>query len=542
MEKATDGQRTLEIDWRTAAPELVRFIHDPTFVTGLFGPLGCAKTASACLKVGAYGNRWPGSKIVVVRTTWPRLRDTSMEEFFKWFPKGVAGDYEATPKVFHMRTGAAYGPSGSVENERAHVMFRAMDDQKDIEDVLSMSVAAAWVDEPQGGLAPVGKTLQSEPGLDHNLFLHLLSRLGRQPGFMRMCWLTGNPPDPSHWIAKEFRYSGKGQPANPRSNYRLHLATKETNRRNLYHHFQGERDGQCRVCGRPFVPEERTWSTIHQQGDYYADLTEQFGVGTPLALRFIEGLWIPFKALKPFDISLVRYVSDLPEQGRPTIAQCFNTLAIDPAITKHDEGCRSSITLAGTPTDGLYRSLQCVWRNLSDHWSPYELCDAVLRWVEEFPVRKIAIEKVAWQSALKDIIEREARLRGVRLPYVELVPPRGDKLMRAHAWSGGVESGKILFDPTCQDLIACMHDVPMNKMAWDPVDATGLALSALPMKHAPRSSIKEAEDSPERKRVATYAPKTVPTMPARQPIPWRNPARDFNRHTRERARGYAVRV
>ncbi len=533
-----DGDaRVQTLDWEMAAPVVKQFIHDPTFISGFFGPLGCSKTASGGVKVWSYGQAWPGANVAVIRTTWPRLRDTTMQEFFKWFPKEIAGHYEAQSKTFHLQTGAAYGPEATIRNEPAHIMFRAMDDAQDVENVLSLSLAAAWVDEPQGGLAPVGKTLENEPGLDHTLFLHLLSRLGRQPGYLRMCWLTGNPPDPAHWIAKEFGYGGKGRPENRNPKFHLYLGDQDTNRRNLYHHYVGGKgEPECRLCGQGSA------EVIHQQGDYYEDLEVLFGHDTPLALRFIHGLWIPFKSLRPFDAGWIVYLGELPEAERPTIIDCFNVLAIDPAITKRDEGCRTSMTLAGTPREGLYRTHRFIWRNDSGHWSPYDTCDKALAWIERFPVKKLRIEANAYQGALGDIIQREAAQRGIPLPALDLIHTRTDKMLGAMQWSGSVETGHIVFDPSCTDLIACMLDVPGNKMAWDPVDATGIALGGLPLYKARQTRLPKPADAEQRRRAVGYAAKATPPAPAVQTGARRFPGRTSNAKLRARARGYAVRV
>lgn len=525
--------RTLDLNWADVPPVVRDFVHDPTYVTGLFGPLGSAKTSSGAMKAWAYAQAWPGAKIAVIRTTWPRLRDTTQAEFFKWFPPGTAGSYHITTKVLHLYT----------KGEPAQIMFRAMDDQKDIEDVLSLSLAAAWVDEPQGGLALQGKTLQSEPGIDHSLFLNLLSRLGRQPGYLRMCWLTGNPPDPSHWIAKDFGYAGHGTPTNPNSKFHLYLADQETNRRNLYHEYRGTAE-VCDLCG------QAAGEVSHQQGDYYRDLEELFGQGTPLAMRFIHGLWVPFKSLKPFSADHIQYTSDLPESApRPAIQDCVNVLGVDPAITKRDEGCRSSLTLAGVPKHGLYRGTGFIWRNVSGHWSPYELCEKILTWVKEFPIHKIRIEDVAWQSALKDIVTREAELRGMHLPPIDPeCKPKGDKLLCAMRWSGLVDSGRILFDPSCGDLIQCMLAVPMDKSAWDPVDATSRAIEGLPALRAERTALVPADEQPARQRAKSYAVRPLVPMQTDKarlinvgPRPHLRAPRATQR-LRQRARSYAVKA
>lgn len=106
--------------------------------TGLFGPFDTAKTTALCRKAWLYAQAFPGAKIAIVRDTWPNLRDTTMATFFSWYPPGVLGEHHKTKKVFTLRT----------NGRPSQILFRALDDEKDVRNVLSLELAAAALDEP----------------------------------------------------------------------------------------------------------------------------------------------------------------------------------------------------------------------------------------------------------------------------------------------------------------------------------------------------------------------------------------------------------
>lgn len=498
-----EGETLLRVNY-IAAPVVRDFVEDPTPLTGIFGPLGSSKTTGGAMKVYSYAYTYPGARIAIIRDTWPNLRDTTMRTFFEWFPEGVAGDYHKTDKVFTLRTGT---------DKPAEVWFRAMDRQDDVKNVLSLELAAAWIDEPQGGLAPrlAGRSLVHEPGIDHRLFQALYARVGRQTGYPKMIWMSGNPPAPSHWIGKEFRYAGRGVPNNPRPGWHLYLTDQETNR-------------------------------AHLPPRYYEDLADLYGEGTPMARRFLQGEWIDFAVLNPFRAEWITYY-----ERRPDPKDLYLVLGVDPAISGKDEASRTAVVLVGRPLRGVDKGTALVLEALAGHWSPYEQAAQIIRLCEKYPtMRRVRIEAVAWQRALKDIVEREARLKGVRLPFVEPdVHPKGDKLLRASRWSGLVEGGYVQFGRECGDLVASMLAVPMDPSGWDLVDATGLALEGLPTARPEASPITEPKRQ-EMARARSYvAPPTdaMPTRPVPRVIgpnpyrPWAGPLQ-----ARRRARGYAVRT
>ena len=486
-----------------APPVVRRFIEDPTFVTGYFGPLGCAKTSAGAMKAWAYSQAYPGARGVVIRSTWPSLQDTTQRTFFEWLPPGTACTYERTRKVAWIPTSGA----------RAEVLFRGLDDPDDVQKVLSLDVAWAWIDEPQGGpaLKPDG-TIIVEPGISRALFDALLGRLGRQAGgYEPMLWLTGNPPPPSHWIGEVFGYdpgaSGHDEPRNLDAEAHLYLGDQETNRAHL--------------------PE-----------DYYERLERRYGTGTPMARRYLHGEWIEFATEKPFHRAWMRFWGT-EDEPLPPIGDMTIEAAIDPAISKRDTAAYSAFVVAGQVRRGVNRGRLYVLHAEKAHLSTYEQVDRMLKLTVEHKIRTWRIEDVAYQKALGDVLDHESRERGVPV-HVELVKPDGDKLRRANAWSPLVESGTVLFGPGQKTLIDDLLAVPLDPRAWDLPDAAGLCVRGFPVMDAERSRIPGAELSTPR-LAQSYAVRPLATERARPTqLPLRSSPRTAAAAAPLRARGYAA--
>lgn len=440
-DKATE----LVIEYKPA-PVATAFIEDNVFGTAYFGPLGCGKTTAGVMKTWLYAQAWPGAKIAVIRDTYPNLIDTTQKTFFEWLPEGPAGSYARSMRTFHLRT---------IDPQRpAEVLFRAMDQKDDVTNVLSLDLAAAWIDEPQGGLNLASSGVTREPGLDHELVQLLQSRLGRQKGYPPMFWLTGNPPPPSHWIAKDFGYDGIGQPKNPFPDYHLYLGDQDINR----HHL---------------TPQ------------YYERLEGIFGRNTPLARRFLYGEWIEMAQMNPFHKTWIKYWGGVEE---PIPNKLIVEIGFDPAISDKDTSAKSALVVAGQAREGLNRGRIYILEATAGHWSVFEQCDQIIAAAIRHKARAVRIEDVAYQRALKDILEHELRARNISL-YVDLVKPDGDKLRRANAWSPWVEDGTVLFNPDYPVLINCMLSVPGDKMAWDLVDAAGICVRGFPPLQSERESL-----------------------------------------------------
>jgi phage terminase large subunit-like protein len=465
VEEIGPGQQGIRVDF-TPTPVVERFIHDARFITGLFGPLGTAKTTGGAHKAYNYAQAFPGSRIAVVRDTWPSLRDTTQQTFFDWFPPGLCGTYHKTEKRYVLRTRDPARPS--------EIWFRALDDEKDIKNVLSLELAAAWFDEPQGGPTLTGGT---DPGIAVDLFRSVLGRVGRQRGYpLKMVWLTGNPPPPRHWIAEEFGYTGHGPAPAGDARHQLYLVDRFENLANLH-------------------------------PTYYQDLMALWGRSTPLARRFIFGEWVEFATAQPFhDAWILHWTEEADtELTLPPRENLVIEAAVDPAISKLDAADKSAIVVLGQAQRGLHRGRIYELFHEAGHWSAYETADRLIKAYRTYGVRTVRVEDVAYQRALAEVLEAQARAAGVNL-HVSLVKPDADKLRRANAWSALVEQGRVLLAPGSIGLRRAMTGVPMDRTLWDLVDAMGMGVRGFSVLDAERERIPGTE--PTTPAVATsYAPR-----------------------------------
>jgi len=500
-----EGQTRLIMEFQ-APPVVSAFIEDPTFVTGFFGPLGCAKTTAGVMKSWGYGQVYPGARILVSRVTWPALRATTQKAYFEWLRPGVLSHYEATTKTLWVPH-----PKGAP----VEILFRALDDSADISNVLSLDLAAAHLDEPQGGVSTKEDgSLEHQPGLKKDLFDAILGRLGRQRGYPGMVWLTGNPPSPTHWIATEFDYepgeSGCDPPRNRKEDFRLYLGTQETNRHNL-------------------------------PPGYYERLSRLYGRDTPMARRFIYGLWIDFASEKPFKLADIEVYGD--EGGIVLPGGLIVEAGVDPAISKKDTAATTAIVVAGQCRRGSEKGRIFELFHEEGHWSPYETVDHMLKTQRQWKVRIWRIEDVAYQRALGDTLEHEARLAGLHV-NVDLVQPDADKIRRANAWSPMVEDATILFRDRQSALVKAMLAIPQNVRAWNLVDAAGICFRGFPRIQPEMSRLPEFEHQPT--RAASYATRSASAVAAEPVVAPASPSQfrpgPFGRTAGpRRAAGYAVR-
>lgn len=77
------------------------------------------------------------SRAVVVRSTMPQLKDTTIKSWDYWFKDGQAGTWKATEKIFILR----------FDDVECEVLFRALDTADDIARVLSLEITFAIIDE-----------------------------------------------------------------------------------------------------------------------------------------------------------------------------------------------------------------------------------------------------------------------------------------------------------------------------------------------------------------------------------------------------------
>lgn len=211
--------------------------------------MGEGKSAGLCWAIYYHTRHNPGARWALIRDTWENLQATTLQEFFKWFPPGIFGTFNASHKEWKWAEGIAQGT----------IQFLGMDDPNDASKLQSRELAGFAIDEP----APA----QGSAGVAELVFDIALSRL-RQPGIN---WYTAklaqNNPDESHWTYRRFVLPGTPgfrtfqtrEPENVRNlppNYYANLRKNWAHRPDLVNRFVEGNYGFQQI-GKSVTPE---WS------------------------------------------------------------------------------------------------------------------------------------------------------------------------------------------------------------------------------------------------------------------------------------------
>ena len=169
-------------------PTLKSFIRNyrpgELFYDWVVGPYGSGKTTGDFFKLifmaglqepNAQGIR--KTKATVVRQSYKQLDDTTIDSWNKWFKEPVAGHWELTKRVFHLKF-------GDVECD---VLFRALDTPADVSRVLSLETTFAIIDEFKD--------------IPRDIIEALAARLGRYPANCTNfgMWGASNTGTESNW-------------------------------------------------------------------------------------------------------------------------------------------------------------------------------------------------------------------------------------------------------------------------------------------------------------------------------------------------------
>lgn len=74
-----------------------KFLSSRAKIQVMGGGFANGKTAALCIKTLQIARDYPGSNILLARSTYPKLRDTLLREFFKWLPNGWQKSYNKAP-------------------------------------------------------------------------------------------------------------------------------------------------------------------------------------------------------------------------------------------------------------------------------------------------------------------------------------------------------------------------------------------------------------------------------------------------------------
>lgn len=147
------------------------FYLDNHEVSAIMGPVGSAKTTASALRCARViyqqdpWNRVARTRIAIVRNTGPQLHDTTMKSWFKLFPNdGKFRKWTSTTKTQTWK----FMPKGSDYFVHSEVIFRALDDEEDVKNLLSLEVTGFYFNELRE--------------IDPAIIAHAGRRAGRYPG------------------------------------------------------------------------------------------------------------------------------------------------------------------------------------------------------------------------------------------------------------------------------------------------------------------------------------------------------------------------
>lgn len=145
-------------------PSVQPFLGSDKFISLIVGPVGSTKTSAGIMKIAYHAKQMAAcrdgirrSRCVWVRNTNQMLHDTSIPDFLKWFPDGVAGTFAKVQMKFVLK----------FDDVECEVLFRGLEDSNDVRRLLSLQISFAVLDEFRE--------------INQQIFEALQGRLGRYP-------------------------------------------------------------------------------------------------------------------------------------------------------------------------------------------------------------------------------------------------------------------------------------------------------------------------------------------------------------------------
>jgi hypothetical protein len=191
------------VEVKPLGPVAGAYFQDNTRVAVIVGPVGSGKSTASCLRLArhAYGQRPQPDNIArtrfaIVRNTKPQLKDTTIKTWLQIFPENIYGRFETSNMMQHWQ----FKPKGYDYAIDAEFIFRALDDQADVANLLSLEVSGFYFNEIRE--------------MDQQIITHAGRRL-RYPseadgGNVWAGWIgDSNPWDTDHYLYSDLTEGGK---------------------------------------------------------------------------------------------------------------------------------------------------------------------------------------------------------------------------------------------------------------------------------------------------------------------------------------------
>jgi len=184
-----------------APPKSVQgFLQSDKFINLIVGPVGSTKTTAGIIKISYEAARIAPcrdgvrrSKCIWIRNTREQLRDTTLPDFLKWFPDGVAGAFAKTEFKFILK----------FDDVECEVLFRGLDDANDVRRLLSLNATFAVMDEFREINPDIFEVLQSRIGRYPDSSMNGVGCKDDHGVQMDKIWGMSNPPDmDTYWEEK----------------------------------------------------------------------------------------------------------------------------------------------------------------------------------------------------------------------------------------------------------------------------------------------------------------------------------------------------
>lgn len=192
-----NGADGLFINWKPPGPVAGAFMHSSARVQAIMGPLGSGKTQTVftkCVMLAAAQKRSPIDgkryfKVCVVRDTYRKLWDTTIQSWFKLIPQDAClwsgGNGDPAKCVVNMKL-------GENDEARLYLDFIAIGEQR--------------AEEAMRGYEPSAFYFNEADLLEEDVFTHAVSRIGRFPDMRHggPSWygmlLDFNAPNVESWV------------------------------------------------------------------------------------------------------------------------------------------------------------------------------------------------------------------------------------------------------------------------------------------------------------------------------------------------------
>lgn len=190
------------------APTLLKFAQSDALVRGVVGPIGSGKSV-ACGPIEIWRramqqepdeNGLAHTKWLVVRASYPQLKDTTIPQFTAWLPEEHYGKLSTVAPFDYLIEKDIYDENDNfVKTVKCDIFFRSMDKPSDISKIKSFNLTGAFANEAIF--------------LPWEIIENMMERCRRFPANMTWggFWADTNPCDTDNWW---YRFFEENRPPN----------------------------------------------------------------------------------------------------------------------------------------------------------------------------------------------------------------------------------------------------------------------------------------------------------------------------------------